>query len=164
MRSSVATPVEYLASLPEDRRVVVAKLRDSVLQNLPKGFEECMEYGMLADVVPNSRYPAGYHCDTSKPLPFMKIASQKNDVSVYHMGLYDGPLLEWFRTAWAKEDAQKLDVGKCCFRLKRLDGVPYGLIGQLAKRITVAAWIETYEASLATSSSGSSGRTRTSRK
>lgn len=148
MRSAAATPLAYLASLPDDRRAVVTKLRNTVRKSLPKGFEEQMDYGMLAYVVPHARYPAGYHSDPKKPLPFINIASQKNYVSLYHMGLYDGPLLDWFRAAWAETTKQKLDMGKCCVRLKRLDDVPYDLIGQLAGRVTVAKWIETYEASV----------------
>jgi len=148
MRTDGSTALEYLASLPDDRRAVVSQLRAALLDNLPEGFEEQMGYGMLAYVVPHTRYPAGYHCDPSKPLPFINLASQKNYVSLYHMGLYDGPLLDWFRAGWAAETRQKLDMGKCCVRLKRLTDVPYALVGELAKRVTVAKWIETYEASV----------------
>ena len=96
MQSKAATPQEYLAELPPDRQEAVGKLREVILANLPAGFEETMGYGMLAYVVPHSIYPDGYHCDPKLPLPFMNVASQKNFIALYHMGIYSDPdLLEW---------------------------------------------------------------------
>lgn len=144
-QSSGVTPVQYIASLPAERQVVVKKLRQVLKRNLPKGFSETVGYGMLGYVVPHRLYPAGYHCDPKQPLPFINLASQKQHVALYHMGLYDGPLLEWLQAQWPKHTDAKLDLGKCCLRFRKLDQIPYALIGQLATQVTPAAWIKIYE-------------------
>ncbi|HLF33940.1 MAG TPA: alkaline phosphatase [Cyclobacteriaceae bacterium] len=95
MISKATTPAQYIAELPNDRKQVISRLRKSILKNLPQGFVELMDYGMIGYVVPHSIYPDGYHCDPKKPVPFVCLASQKNYISLYHMGLYDGPLLDW---------------------------------------------------------------------
>lgn len=148
MASKPDTPARYLASLPPDRKAVVSKLRRAINQNLPKGFEETIGYGMLAWVVPHRLFPAGYHCDPKKPLPFINLASQKQYVSLYHMGLYAGPLETWFKGEWPKRSKAKLDMGKCCVRIKKLDDVPYDLVGELASKMTPAAWIDAYQSGL----------------
>ncbi|NNG11390.1 MAG: DUF1801 domain-containing protein [Arenibacter sp.] len=146
MQSTATTVEQYLQELPEERKEVVGKLREVILENLPKGFEECMNYGMLGYVVPHSLYPEGYHCDPKLPLPFMNLASQKNFVAVYHMGIYSDPsIMDWFLAQYPKHCKTKLDMGKSCIRFKNLSNVPYGLIGQLASKISVAEWISTYE-------------------
>lgn len=88
MQSKAITPQEYLNELPSDRKAAVEKLRNTILENLPKGFQEVISYGMLGYVVPHSIYPKGYHCDPKLPLAFMNVASQKNFVALYHMGIY----------------------------------------------------------------------------
>src|SRR3954469_12884722 len=111
MRSEAKTPEEYIASLPEDRKAAVTELRKAILKNLPKGFKEEMGYGMLGYVVPHSKYPNGYHCDPKQPLPFIGMASQKNFIAVYHMGIYaDAKLLKWFTDEFAKQSKTKLDM------------------------------------------------------
>lgn len=147
MQSSAATPADYIAALPEDRQPVIKKLRQVLKKHLPKGFSETMGSGMLAYVVPHKLYPAGYHCDPKQPLPFINLASQKQHVALYHMGLYDGPLLAWLKSAWPKHTDMKLELGKCCLRMKKLDQVPYALIGELAQQVTPAEWITIYEQS-----------------
>jgi hypothetical protein len=143
------TVQDYMKNLPEDRRGVMEALRKVIKKNLPKGFEETMNYGMIGYVVPHSIYPAGYHCDTKLPLPFMNIASQKNNISFYHMGIYAMPeLLEWFVGEYPKHAKSKLDMGKSCVRLKKMDDIPYELIGQLAKKVSVKDWINCYETNL----------------
>lgn len=149
MRSDATTPEAYLAALPEDRRAVVERLRDTLNSRLPAGFEERMGYGMLAWVVPHALFPAGYHCDPSLPLPFLNIASQKNHVALYHMGLYDGPLLGWLHAEWPRRSQAKLDLGKCCLRFKKLELIPYDLIGDLVARMTPQDWIAAYTEGLA---------------
>ena len=150
MKSQSTDPQEYLDSLPEERQTVISKLRTVILDNLPDGFEEIMNYGMLGYVVPHSIYPNGYHCDTKLPLPFMNLASQKNFIAVYHMGIYsDDKLMEWFKTEYSKVCTRKLDMGKSCIRFKKLEEIPYDLIGQLASKITPNDWINTYETSIA---------------
>jgi hypothetical protein len=145
MISKAATPDEYVASLPEDRRDAIEKLRKVINKNLPKGFKEGMGYGMLGYCVPHSIFPAGYHCDPKLPLPFMSIASQKNFVAVYHMGVYADPkLLKWFTAEYPKHVKGKLDMGKSCLRFKKMEDIPYKLIGELATKMTPQEWIKVY--------------------
>ena len=128
------------------RKEAVEKLRQTINDNLPVGFEETMGYGMIAYVVPKSIYPAGYHCDKDLPLPFINIASQKNFIAVYHMGIYANPdLLNWFIAEYPKHYISKLDMGKSCIRFKKLDQIPYQLIGELATKISPEQWITDYE-------------------
>jgi len=149
MQSKASTPKEYIDSLPEDRKKAVSELRKEILKNLPKGFKEEMNYGMLGYVVPHSLYPDGYHCDSKQPLPFMCLASQKKFISVYHMGVSADPkLLKWFTTEYAKQCKYKLDMGKSCIRFKKVDQIPFKLIGELASKITPKQWIEIYEKTL----------------
>ncbi|MFN7674831.1 DUF1801 domain-containing protein [Flavobacterium sp.] len=146
MQSTALTPQEYLSNLPDDRKEVMQKLRNSIIENIPQGFEEVMSYGMLGFVIPHSIYPEGYHCDPKLPLPFINLASQKNFIALYHMGIYaDNQLLEWFVAEYPKNSKTKLDMGKSCIRFKKLDDIPYELIGDLAGKISVTDWIKSYE-------------------
>lgn len=140
---------DYIAQLPEERKVVLEKMRTIILENLPKGFSERLGYGMPAYVVPHEIYPAGYHCDTKLPLPFMNIASQKNFVALYHMGIYANPeLMEWFVTEYPKHCKRKLDMGKSCIRFKKMEDIPYDLIAELATKMSPQDWIDLYEANV----------------
>ena len=146
MQSKATTPDEYLASITEDRKKAMTELRKIILANLPKGFKEGMSYGMLGYCVPHELYPDGYHCDPKLPLPFMSVASQKNFIAVYHMGVYADPaLLKWFTEEYAKHSKVKLDMGKSCIRFKKPEQIPFKLIGELASKITVKQWIDMYE-------------------
>lgn len=137
---------EYVANVSENYHDAIQKLREVVKINLPKGFVEMLNYGMIGFVVPHELYPNGYHCDPKLPLPFVNIAAQKNFISFYHMGIYAKPsLLEWFVEQYAKTSTQKLDMGKSCIRFKKADHIPYDLIGELMKKMTVENWIEVYE-------------------
>ncbi|MBC7958840.1 MAG: DUF1801 domain-containing protein [Vallitaleaceae bacterium] len=137
---------EYMKELPEERRMVIYKLREVIYENLPSGFEEVLGYGMIGYVVPHSLYPEGYHCNPKDPLPFMNVASQKNFIALYHMGIYgDKELLEWFITEYTKVVTIKIDMGKSCIRFKKMDQIPYELIAELCKKMTPAQWIEKYE-------------------
>lgn len=151
---SKATSVEaYLAELPEERKIPMEQLRNVILKNIPAGFKEGMGYGMMGYVVPHTLYPAGYHCDPKSPLPFAGMASQKNNISFYHMGIYADPeLLEWFVNEYPKHCKTKLDMGKSCIRFKKMDQIPYDLIGELMQKITVEKWIEMYESAFKKSS------------
>ena len=121
-------------------------MRETILANLPKGFDEQLNYGMIAYVVPHDIYPDGYHCDPKLPLPFANIASQKNFIGFYHMGIYANPeLLEWFVKEYPKHSAAKLDMGKSCIRFKKMDKIPYDLIGKLMRKMSVNDWIKLYE-------------------
>lgn len=136
----------YLSQIPEERQFYFNKLREAILNNLPNGFEECISYGMIGYVVPHAIYPNGYHCDPKLPLPFLAIASQKNFVSLYHMGIYaDSELLNWFQEEYPKHCKTKLDMGKSCIRFKKLDQIPFQLIGELIQKMSVVDWISKYE-------------------
>ena len=123
----------------------MSDIRKVILKNLPDGFKEVMSYGMIGYVVPHKLYPAGYHCNTDLPLPFINLASQKNYISLYHLALYKGELLDWFTSKWDEISDKKLDMGKCCVRFKKPEDVPLKLIGELTARITPSQWIEQYE-------------------
>ncbi|MBT8312648.1 MAG: DUF1801 domain-containing protein [Flavobacteriaceae bacterium] len=146
MISKAKTPEAYLAELPPERKEVVAKLRQVILDNLPEGFEETMNYGMIGYVVPHSIYPGGYHCTPEMPLPFMSLASQKNHIGFYHMGIYAEPkLMEWFTSEYPKHSSRKLDMGKSCIRFKNMRDIPYALLGKLVGKMSVDEWITRYE-------------------
>jgi len=154
MQSKAATPEEYVNSLPDDRKEGMNKLRKVILKNLPKGFEECMNYGMIGYVVPHKLYPNGYHCNPKLPLPFMNIASQKGFIAVYHMGIYaDKKLYDWFTAEYKKQSNTKLDMGKSCLRFKKPEHIPFDLIGELASKLTVNDWVSRYESAFKKSKS-----------
>ncbi|HEX6335136.1 MAG TPA: DUF1801 domain-containing protein [Flavisolibacter sp.] len=145
MPSTTTSPEAFIKQLPDDRREAVAKLRTTIRQNLPKGFQETAGR-MLNYCVPHSIYPAGYHCDPKQPLPFLSIASQKNFIALYHMGLYADPdLLKWFTAEYPKHSKTKLDMGKSCIRFKKPDQIPFQLIGELVSKMKVDDWIRIYE-------------------
>lgn len=146
MQSKATTVKEYLDELPPDRKKPVAELRKVIKKNLPKGFKEMMSYGMIGWAVPHSKYPNGYHCNPEMPLPFMGLASQKNAITVYHMGVYGNPeLYKWFKAEYEKSTSKKMDAGKSCLRFKKPEDIPYNLIGKLAAKITPDEWIGWYE-------------------
>lgn len=146
MQSKALTPEHYLSELPEERKIPMLKLREVIKNNLPEGFEEVMCYGMLGFVVPHSIYQKGYHCDPKLPLPFISLASQKNFIALYHMGIYaDENLLNWFVSEYPKHATTKLDMGKSCIRFKKMEDIPFELISELAKRVSVTDWIKKYE-------------------
>jgi uncharacterized protein YdhG (YjbR/CyaY superfamily) len=146
MPSTAKTPQEYIDELPPERKEAVSKIREVILANLPEGYAEVIAYGMLGYVVPHSLYPKGYHCNPKLPLGFMNLGSQKNFIALHHMGVYgDKNLLDWFVGEYPKHCKTKLDMGKGCIRFKKMDDIPYQLIGELAAKITPQQWIEICE-------------------
>ena len=146
MKSTARTVDEYVKSLPEDRRAAISAIRKVILDNLPKGYQECMSYGMIGYVVPHSIYPKGYQCNPKLPLPFVNLGSQKNHMALYLMCIYgDAKTDQWLRKAWEKT-GRKLDRGKGCIRFKRLEDVPLEVVGQLIARTPVADYITRIEA------------------
>ena len=146
MQSKATTPEQYLSELPEDRKEAMLKLRNAIKENLPQGFEEVISYGMLGYVVPHPIYPSGYHCDPKLPLPFINLASQKNFIALYHMGIYANKNLEsWFVSEYPKHVKTKLDMGKSCIRFKKIDDIPFDFIGELSAKVSVEDWISNYE-------------------
>lgn len=128
------------------------QLRQAILDNLPEGFEETMNHGMICYVVPHSIFPDGYHCDPKLPLPFISIASQKNFIALYHMGIYADPtLLQWFQEEYPKYVRAKLDMGKSCIRFKKTDQIPLELIGRLVAKMSPLQWVELYRTQLSNS-------------
>jgi uncharacterized protein YdhG (YjbR/CyaY superfamily) len=147
MKSEASTPQAYIDQLPEDRRAPMQRLRQVILNNLPEGFQETMNYGMIGYVVPHQLYPSGYHCDPKLPLPFLNIASQKNHIAFYHMGIYSNKgLMTWFQKAYADQVPTRLDMGKSCIRFKKPEHIPFSLLGELCAKMTVEQWISQYEA------------------
>ena len=149
MQYDVNSVEEYIAALPEDRKPVIKKLRKIIKNNLPEGFDEQLSYGMIGYVVPLSIYPKGYHAKEGEPLPFISLASQKNHIALYHMGIYGKPKLEeWFIKEYAERVPTKLDMGKSCIRFKNPEHIPYDLVAELCQKISVDEFIEQYEESL----------------
>ena len=137
---------DYISQLPEERREAFRMLVDTIHDNLPAGFSHDFSSGMISWGVPLETYPAGYHCTPGSPLPFISMASQKNFIAVYHMGMYAKPeLLEWFVEEYPKYSKRKLDMGKSCIRFKKTDDIPLELMAELSKKMTVEEWIDIYE-------------------
>ncbi|MGK6344332.1 DUF1801 domain-containing protein [Chryseobacterium sp. DT-3] len=137
---------DYISKIPEERQEIFKILFDTINDNLPKGFRENISYGVIGWGVPLETYPAGYHCAPGTPLPFIGLASQKNFIAFYHMGIYANPeLLNWFVTEYPKYSKRKLDMGKSCVRFKKMDDIPFELIAEVSKKMTVEDWINTYE-------------------
>ena len=149
MTIKARTIAEYVKQIPEDRQQVFEKLLSILRENLPHGFEKCLSYGMPAFSVPHSLYPKGYHVSPQVALPFISIASQKNFIAFYHMGLYATPELNsWWQEEYPKYSSRKLDIGKSCVRFKKMDDIPFELIQELAQKVSPEEWIATYEKQL----------------
>lgn len=166
MQSAAGTVPEYLDSLTEERRAIIEPVRAVILANLDSGYSEAMQYGMIGYGVPHSVFPAGYHCDPAQPLPFAALASQKNHVSLYLMGLYVGNTADketqevlWFRQAWANAGKKTLDMGKSCVRFKRLEDVSLDVIGEAIRRMPASLYIERYLEATTTAKNGRPKRT-----
>ncbi|MBS3937383.1 MAG: DUF1801 domain-containing protein [Peptococcaceae bacterium] len=139
-------PQVYIESQPEKRREALLRLRQTILQNLPVGFAEIMQYGGIGYVVPHALYAAGYHCNPKEPLPFAGLANRKHYVAVYHLGVYaDRNLLEWFAEAYAALNIGRLDMGKSCIRFNNISKIPYRLMGELFAKMTVREYVQMYE-------------------
>jgi uncharacterized protein YdhG (YjbR/CyaY superfamily) len=148
MQIKADTPEEYIDKLPEERKEPIRKLRKVIRENLPEGFKETIGYGMIGYVVPHTIYPKGYQSTPHLPLPFINLASQKNYIAVYHMAMAEKELLDWFTKEYALRSKTKLDMGKGCIRLKKIDQIPYDLFGELASKMTVKEWIDMYESKI----------------
>jgi Domain of unknown function (DU1801) len=144
MKSDATTVQEYLDELPEERRSALSSLRDVINQHLPEGYVETMDWGVIAWNVPLEIEPDTYN---GKPLCYAALASQKNHMSMYLMGLYsDGPERAWFRQQYA-DRGLKLDMGRSCVRFKRLDDVPLDVLGEAIGMIAVDEFVARHAAS-----------------
>lgn len=149
MQYKASSPEDYISQVPEERQSTLKKLRKTIKDNLSKGFEEGIQYGMIGYYVPHSKYPDGYHCKPTEPLPFMSFASQKNSINLYHMGIYaKKELHDWFVSEYPKHCKRKLDMGKSCIRFKNIDEIPFELIGQLTAKMSADEWIDIYETNI----------------
>ncbi|MGD1319969.1 DUF1801 domain-containing protein [Chryseobacterium sp. 2R14A] len=146
MQIPATSAEDYISQIPEERQEVFKKMFSTITENLPEGFEQGISYGMVGWQVPLKSYPEGYHCSPGSALPFMSLASQKNFIALYHMGMYAKPeLLDWFVAEFPKHSKRKLDMGKSCVRFKKMDDIPFELIAELSKKMTVDEWISIYE-------------------
>jgi uncharacterized protein YdhG (YjbR/CyaY superfamily) len=149
MKSNSSTIEQYLIELPEERKLPMNTLRNIIKNNIPEGFEEVLSYGMIGYVVPHSVYPNGYHCNPKLPLPFINIGSQKNFIVLHHLGIYgSSEILDWFITEYPKHAKHKLDMGKGCVRFKKINEIPFLLIEELIKKISLEKYIAQYEANI----------------
>ena len=149
MQYDATSPEDYISQVPEGRQKALKTLRKTINDNLPKGFEEGIIYKMIGYYVPHSVYPDGYHCDSKIPLPFMSFASQKNSINLYHSGIYaKKELHDWFVSEYSKHCTRKLDMGKSCIRFKKVDEIPFELIGELTRKMTCEEWVDIYESAL----------------
>lgn len=140
---------DYIRTVPDNRKQTFIRLLEVIRENIPDGFSEQIQYGMIGFVVPHNLYPGGYHAKPSEALPFAHLASQKHHIALYHMGLYsDEKLLNWFKKEYSERVNDKLDMGKSCIRFHKFDAIPYDLIAELMTKITLKNWIEKYEKSI----------------
>lgn len=146
MKYDATSPENYINKTPEERHEALQKLRETIKNHLPKGFQEGMQYNMISYYIPHSLYPDGYHCNPKEPLPFISFASQKNSINLYHMGIYAKPeLYNWFVSEYPKHCSLKLDMGKSCIRFKNVNKIPFPLIAMLCEKMTPQDWIDCYE-------------------
>jgi hypothetical protein len=141
MQNDARSVEEYLACLNDDRREALTAIRDVIVENLPDGYEERMQYGMISYSVPLTRYPDTYN---GQPLAMASLASQKNYVSVYLTGIYCSPAEEQWFTEEYRKTGKRLDMGKSCVRFRKLDDIPLDLIGHAVARLGVDRFIEVH--------------------
>ncbi|HEU4613278.1 MAG TPA: DUF1801 domain-containing protein, partial [Kofleriaceae bacterium] len=137
------TVTDYLAKLPADRRTAIAAVRDVSYANLPRGYEEKLQYGMISWCVPESVLPAK-EVYNKQPLAFASLGSQKNHMAVYLMCVYGDPALRtWFEQAY-RQTGKKLDMGASCVRFKSVDALPLDVIGEAVSKVSVEAYVAAY--------------------
>lgn len=143
MKSDATTIDEYLDALPDDRREALEVVRATILDNLPEGFEETMNWGMITYEVPLERYPETYN---GQPLMLAALASQKRHMAVYLSGIYaDEVTREEFEESY-RATGKRFDVGKSCVRFRHVDDLPLDVIGEAVRKLSVDDFVEVYEA------------------
>ena len=144
MQSDAKTPEEYLTELEPKRREAISAVRDVILDNLPDGYEEVMQYGMISYVVPFDAFPETYN---GQPLMYMALASQKQYMSLYLTSVYaDESVSEWFRERYLAT-GKKLNMGKSCVRFRKLEDVPLDLVAEVAALTPLDRFVEEARAS-----------------
>lgn len=145
MKIDAKTVPEYINQLNDDRKEAITKLCKICNENLSSEFIETINYNMIGYVVNFDKFPEGYHCQPKKELPFINIASQKNYIAFYHLGLYASQeLLNWFIEEYPKHTKHKLNMGKSCIRFRKMDDIPYHLLEELIRKMNADQWIELY--------------------
>ena len=146
MKYKATSPEDYISQVPEERQDTLKKLRKVIKDNLPKGFEEGIQYKMIGYYVPHSVYPDGYHCDPKLPLPCASIANQKNFIAFYHMAISaNKELNDWFVAEYPKHSKFNSDMGQSCVRLTTVVDIPYELIDQVMQKLTYENWVNLYD-------------------
>ena len=141
MQSKANSVEQYLNNIPEDRKESLSIVREAIVKNLPTGYVEVMNWGMITYEVPLETFPDTYN---GKPLMYAALASQKNHMSVYLMGCYMSPeIRKNFENAY-KQSGNKFDAGKSCIRFKKEEDLPLELIGKTIGSMSVEQFIENY--------------------
>ncbi len=144
MKSEAKTAEDYISELPEDRKIQLSEVRNIILENLPDGYEEVMNWGMITYQVPLSKFPDTYN---KQPLMYAALASQKNHMAVYLSGIYMDPKLSDKFILDYKASGKKMDIGKSCVRFKKIENLPLDLIGKAISAYTTTQFIEKYKES-----------------
>src|SRR3954466_4503735 len=152
-----STVAEYLAALPADRRAALSAVRKVINDNLPNGYEEGMQFGMIGWYVPLSTYPSGYGDNRKLPLPLIGLASQKSGMVLHCIALYMNPTLSTWFTSEYKKSGKKLDMGKGCVRFKKLDDLAVDVVGRMVARVPAEEHMANYRATRALPDKGKSG-------
>src|SRR5690348_12298060 len=145
---------EYLAALPADRRAAISAVRQAINHNLPKGYEEGIQFGMIGWYVPLSLYPDGYGENKKVPLPLVALAAQKSGMVLHFLCFYGHPTLSSWFTAEYRKSGKKLDMGKGCVRFKKLDDLALDVVGRTIARVPVKEHVANYRAARALMSKG----------
>lgn len=154
MDRSVVSAAAYLKAMPADRYALVEAVRRAILDHLPDGYVEILQYGMIGYAVPLALYPPGYHARRGEPLPYAALGSQKRHIAVHLMGIYADPYGQaWLRAAWARA-GKRLDMGKGCVRFRGIDDVPIDALGAAIARLPIADYVKLYEAGRASRRAG----------
>lgn len=140
------TSEEYIASAETlEQADALRRMRETISENLPAGYEETCNNGMINWVIPHALYPLGYHCNPKQPIGHFCLTTAKTGITVHVFGIYIVPgIAEWFFVEYEKRVGKKADAGKACIRFKKLDAIPYDLMGELAAKISPKEFIEHY--------------------
>ena len=157
---TASTVAQYLAALPPDRRAALSAVRKVINENLPGGYEEGMQFGMIGWYVPLSLYPAGYGENPKVPLSFVALASQKSGMVLHFLCFYGHPTLSTWFTGEYKKSGKKLDMGKGCVRFKSLEDLALDVVGRTVARVPVQEHMGNYRAARALMGKGKSSATK----
>src|SRR5438067_11095676 len=161
---TASTVAQYLAALPADRRAALSAVRKAINENLPAGYEEGMQFGMIGWYVPLSVYPAGYGENPKVPLPLVALASQKSGMVLHFLCFYSHPTLSTWFTSEYKKSGKKLDMGKGCVRFKSLEDLALDVVGRTVARVSGDEHMANYQAATALLGMGESSAKKGAKK